>query len=108
VNNLGITDKPVLLRLLEVSLMKDPRLVVSIGEAAALLGISRSYAYELVRRGDLRVVSLGRRRVVSKLALLELLGYAPDEDEASGRLRDRAEEGPPIRPCGTHCQRGGA
>jgi excisionase family DNA binding protein len=88
--------------------MKDPKLVVSIGEAAVLLGVSRSYAYELVRRGDLRVVSFGRRRVVPKLALLELLGYAPNEGETSGCDRDRTQEGTPIRPCRVHCQLGEA
>jgi excisionase family DNA binding protein len=60
-------------------LLDDHRLVVSIGEAASLLGVSRSFAYELVRRGELRVVRLGRRQVVPKHALLELVGIRPDE-----------------------------
>jgi excisionase family DNA binding protein len=49
------------------------RLVYSVAEAAALLGISRAFAYELVTRGELPFISLGRRRLVPKVALLALL-----------------------------------
>jgi excisionase family DNA binding protein len=41
-----------------------------------LLGISRAFAYELVSRGDLPVIRLGRRIVVPKVALLELVGVS--------------------------------
>lgn len=61
---------------LTARIVEDPRLVVTISEAAAFLGISRSFAYELVRRGELRVIRLGRRQVVPKLSLLELAGLA--------------------------------
>ena len=54
-------------------LMEDPRLVVTVSEAALLLGVSRSFAYQLVRQGELRVIQLGRRKVVPKIALLELV-----------------------------------
>jgi excisionase family DNA binding protein len=60
-------------------LLEDPRLVVSISEAASLLGVSRSFAYELVHRGELRVVRLGRRQVVPKHVLLELVGILPSD-----------------------------
>jgi excisionase family DNA binding protein len=49
------------------------RLTYSVIEAAALLGIGRVLAYELVRTGKLRTVRLGRRIVVPKRALDELL-----------------------------------
>ena len=52
----------------------DERLVVSVAEAGALLGISRAFAYELVARGELPVICLGRRRLVPKAALLTLVG----------------------------------
>jgi excisionase family DNA binding protein len=45
------------------------RLVYTVVEAAGLLGISRSHAYELVARGDLAHVRLGRRVVVPKVAI---------------------------------------
>jgi excisionase family DNA binding protein len=40
-------------------------------KAAAALGISRRTAYELVKRGELRTVLIGRRRLVSSEALRE-------------------------------------
>jgi len=47
---------------------------------AALLGISRALAYELVARGEQPSIRLGRRLVVSKVALLEMLGLYPQRD----------------------------
>lgn len=55
------------------------RLVYSVAEAAAVLGISRAFAYELVARGELPVICLGRRRLVPKVALLALVGHEVDE-----------------------------
>jgi len=52
------------------------RVVLSVTEAATVLGISRALAYELVGRGELPALHLGRRLVVPKAALLELLGLA--------------------------------
>ncbi|MHB1774152.1 MAG: helix-turn-helix domain-containing protein [Acidimicrobiales bacterium] len=53
------------------------RLVVSVAEAAALLGISRALGYELAARGELPTLRLGWRIVVPKVALLALLDMAP-------------------------------
>jgi len=61
-------------------LLSGDRLVLSVSEAAALLGISRALAYELVARGDLPSIRLGRRLVVPKVALLEMLGLSPHRD----------------------------
>ncbi len=49
------------------------RWTVTVEEAAQMLGISRSSAYECVRRGELRALRLGRRLVVPRAALLDLL-----------------------------------
>ncbi len=57
-------------------LLASERLVLSVAEAGELLGLSRAFAYELVARGELPVVRFGRRIVVPKAALLELLGSA--------------------------------
>ncbi len=57
-------------------LLANERLVLSVAEAGELLGLSRAFAYELVARGELPVVRFGRRIVVPKAALLELLGSA--------------------------------
>lgn len=51
----------------------EDRLVFTVAEAGELLGISRAFAYELVARGDLPVIRLGRRRLVPKIALLALV-----------------------------------
>jgi excisionase family DNA binding protein len=59
------------------SLITGQRLALTVGEAGALLGISRALAYELVARGDLPSIRLGRRLVVPKVALLEMLGLSP-------------------------------
>ena len=58
-------------------------LVVTVPEAARLLGISRTHAYELVARGDLAHVRLGRRIVVPKHAIEALLGLVPEMPSAS-------------------------
>ena len=53
--------------------MEHEPMALSVGQAAAALGISRALAYELVRRGDLPKLRLGRRIVVPRKALTELV-----------------------------------
>jgi excisionase family DNA binding protein len=52
------------------------RQTLTVEEAARVLGISRSSAYEAVRRGDLPTVKIGRRYVVPRVALERLLDQA--------------------------------
>lgn len=52
---------------------EEERLVYTVAEAGELLGISRALAYELVARGELPVIRLGRRRLVPKIALVALV-----------------------------------
>ena len=63
----------------------DERLVYTVAEAGELLGISRAFAYELVARGELPVICLGRRRLVPKVALLALVGQTSPEDQPDPR-----------------------
>jgi len=49
-------------------------LAVTVPEAARLLGVSAALAYELIARGDLAAVRLGRRLVVPVSSLRELIG----------------------------------
>ena len=49
-------------------------MVVSVREAASLLGISKDLAYDLVRRDELPSIRLGGRVVVPTRPLLKLLG----------------------------------
>ncbi len=53
------------------------RVTLTVEEAAALLGLGRSAAYEAARRGQIPTRRLGRRVVVPVPALLAWLGV-PD------------------------------
>ena len=48
------------------------KIVYSISEVSKLLGVSRSYAYQMVKEKTLPVLDLGRRKVVPKIQLEEL------------------------------------
>ncbi len=49
------------------------KLVYNIPEVAELLGISKSYAYQLVKERRIPVLDLGRRKVIPKVSLDEWL-----------------------------------
>lgn len=53
--------------------MSDERLTVTVEEAARVLGISRAFAYVLVKNEELPSVRLGRRVVVPRRALERIL-----------------------------------
>ena len=57
--------------------MRHERLTMSVEEASEVLGISRSLAYELVRRGEIPSLRLGRRLVVPVRGLEALVEQAP-------------------------------
>jgi excisionase family DNA binding protein len=59
------------------------KLTYTVPEAAALLGISRSTAYECVRRGELPSLTLGRRVLISRAHLEQLIGPIPATSDAS-------------------------
>ncbi len=63
-----------------------PRLTLTVEEAAQRLGISRAFAYEAVRRGEIPHIKIGKRILVPKVALDALLKSAmpPGPDEAIG------------------------
>jgi len=46
---------------------------MTVPEAGAMLGLSRPSAYEAVKRGDLPVIRIGRRLVVSRKAIERML-----------------------------------
>lgn len=58
------------------------RQTLNIEDVAIVLGINRSTAYELARRNELPipVIRLGRRMVVSRRAVEELLNSAFEKD----------------------------
>ena len=49
------------------------RLTLTVEEVAATLGISRAFAYEAVRRGEIPSIRIGRRVLVPRAALERLL-----------------------------------
>ena len=61
--------------------MKGSSFVLTVDDAAELLGISRALAYTLVHRGEVPSVRLGRRIVVPRHGLLLMLGIPPDPTE---------------------------
>lgn len=64
-------------------MQSEKRLVLSVTEAAAALGISRAHAYELVARGELPSLRLGRRIVVPRRGLERLLDGDADGSHAA-------------------------
>ena len=57
-------------------MVTSERLVYTIEEAGVLLGLGRSGAYEAARRGDIPVLRIGRRWLVSKVGLDKMLAEA--------------------------------
>ena len=51
----------------------DKRLCLTVPEVAKLLGISRNYCYELVRRGIIPSIRLGKRILIPRAALEKML-----------------------------------
>lgn len=57
------------------------RQTLSVDEAARLLGIGRSSAYEAVRRGEIPTLRIGRRILVPRTAIERMLNGAPSDDK---------------------------
>jgi excisionase family DNA binding protein len=60
------------------------RRVYTVEEAGKLLGLSRPSAYAAAASGDLPVIRIGRRLLVSKAAIANLLGETPEPAAAKG------------------------
>jgi excisionase family DNA binding protein len=57
----------------------EDRVTLTVDETAQVLGVSRALAYELVARGELPSLRLGRRIVIPRRALDLLLSQATPE-----------------------------
>ena len=55
----------------------NDRRTYTVDEVARLLGVSRGVAYEAVRTGEIRSLTIGRRIVIPPSAVAELLGAEP-------------------------------
>jgi len=70
------------------SKMTEGRLVYTPQELCDLLGLSRTAVYERLREGSLPSIRVGRRILIPRRALVEMLdtasGARPDDEEAEG------------------------
>jgi excisionase family DNA binding protein len=58
--------------------MNEPRLTLTVGEAAKLLRLSRAFTYQLVARGELPSLRFGRRVVIPRIAIERILNDSVD------------------------------
>ena len=65
------------------------RLTYTVAEVAEILGISRSTAYECIRRGEIPALMLGRRVVVSRAVLSALLDGSDGKPGTEGSRQYR-------------------
>ncbi len=65
------------------------KLTLTIEEARGLLGIGRSAAYEAARRGQIPIIKIGKRLLVSRVALDRLLARAGEESAAGADEAER-------------------
>lgn len=70
-------------------MMKAPveKLLFTIGEAAEMLNIGRSTAYELIRQGDLPSVKIHSRRLVPRVALMTWLAGKIEDSKNQSACR---------------------
>lgn len=77
------------------------RLTMTVEEAAHALGIARGTAYEAVRSGELPSLKIGRRLLVPRARLLELVGadngFPVDEKEVVDEMSERRATGGAIQ-----------
>ena len=82
--------------------MTEPPMLLGIDQAALTMGIGRSKCYQLIRRGELASLVIGRRRLVPRQAI---------DDFIRKRLSDCAPDGGSEEALGPEGQtglRGGA
>lgn len=65
--------------------LEDLPLALTVTEAAAVLRVSRSSAYEAIDRGELPAVRIGRRLRVPRYALARMLGIDDEDGDRSSQ-----------------------
>ncbi len=68
--------------------MSEDRRTYTVDEAAEILGIGRNSAYEAIRRGQIPTLRFGRRVVVPREALEQLLRNTDSETAGPGQNAD--------------------
>ena len=68
---------------------RQPRLTMTVAEAARVLGISRSHAFACIQRdghlAGVPAISVGRRRVLSRQAILDVTAARREAVPNAGR-----------------------
>ena len=57
----------------------EKRLCITVPEAAAMLGLSRNFTYELVKQKQLPMLKFGKRILIPRLALEKMLAKGVSE-----------------------------
>lgn len=60
------------------------KLFYSVAETVSTLGLGRTSVYGLIKSGQLRVVKIGRRTLVSASSLREITGEPSTADRSAG------------------------
>jgi excisionase family DNA binding protein len=63
----------------------EPPILLSVPEAAHLLGVGTTFCWELVRSGTLPSIRLGRRVLIARSALEQLIS-AQEHDQGTNTL----------------------
>ena len=77
----------------------NQNLTLTVEQAAQLLGIGRSTAYELVHGGDIPSLRLGRRIVVPVAKIADRLGASPEH--VTRAIHDLLDDTPAPAPAST-------
>jgi excisionase family DNA binding protein len=72
--------------------------VLTVGQVASYLGLSRNSAYAAVLRGEIPSVRIGRRVLVARRSLEDLFAAEPRAGETAGMPRLHAPRGDGPRP----------
>jgi excisionase family DNA binding protein len=71
--------------------LADMPLTLTVEEAAKVLRIGRSAAYDAARTGELPTIRIGRSLRVPRHRLEQLLGIPNDDDEAAGEAASKSQ-----------------
>lgn len=76
-----------------------PERLLDVDEAAAALGLGRSKVYEVIGRGDLKSVKVGRRRLIPAASIATFINGKAVEvsDRSSTAERGGSHDAPPTR-----------
>jgi len=69
--------------------MEQRKLAYKIPEAARMLSLSRTLLYELMARGELQSVKIGRSRRITEASLMEFLAANADTDSYGNVVANR-------------------